>query len=94
MLLIDVKTIYAYAGVDLTKNMPESFLGANPLDNVSTCLTDMGYSPVNGRYVIIPSLVESHLLIHLTQLMMGIPTTSIITLSDVHGFIHINNKGS
>ncbi len=58
MLIIDVKSIYEYAGLSFSNSSSKLFLGSSITDCVYTCLVDLGFNPVNGRYVVVPETVK------------------------------------
>ncbi|UYE93426.1 hypothetical protein [Shewanella phage FishSpeaker] len=89
MLVIDVKTIYEYAGLSFAESFSKLFLGSSITDCVYTCLVDLGFNPVNGRYVVVPETVKKLLLLHLEQKLIGIPTNTIITLNEVYHFVYV-----
>ena len=89
MLIIDVKSIYEYAGLSFANSSSKLFLGSSITDCVYTCLVDLGFNPVNGRYVVVPETVKKLLLLHLEQKLIGIPTNTIITLNEVNHFVYV-----
>lgn len=91
MLVIDMKTIYAYAGFSFTQNLPEAFLGTSVIDHVHSCLAELGFNSVNGRYVVVPEPVKTLLLQHIEQAMIGVPTSTVITLIKTNNFVYVNN---
>lgn len=92
MLVIDIKTIYAYARLDFHQTSSEAFLGSNIIDYVYTCLADLGFDSVNGRYVVVPEPIKTLLLQHIEKKMIGVPTTTIITLNKIGDFVYVNNR--
>lgn len=90
MLVIDVKTVYEYAGMVYDETPTEDFLGASIADYVYSTLVDLGFSPVNGRYVGIPDPIRSQLSWICSSKMMGVPSTTLITLNKVHHFVYVN----